>query len=231
MASNTGASPSPMRTRRSSSVQLTASSSRQLSASLAASTRAAMGNGYLADETRYLDPVAGEKGRKALPSVRIGDHVLVRLTNTKHDDLVDREERKLAEESRVRRLHQIDQVRVSTYKYVMQAPDLFFDELERSNATGAIPAAFVWLSPPCAAALRFAARLAGQVAEGPDAYARRVLLELPKVEKFLGRRKKVGPGAALKIQSAWRRAIVRRHIRRRVVRKYEKRTNEFGKDV
>ena len=49
-----------------------------------------MGNGYLADETRYLDPVAGEKGRRALPSVRIGDHVLVRLTNTKHDDLVDR---------------------------------------------------------------------------------------------------------------------------------------------
>ena len=39
-----------------------------------------------------------------------------------------------------------------------------------------------------------------------------------KVEKFLGRRKKVGPSAALKIQSAWRRAIVRRHIRRRVVR-------------
>ena len=226
-------SPAPrQRTRRSSSVQL--SSSGQLSAShahLSASTRAAMGNGYLADETRYLDPVKGEKGRKALPSVRIGDHVLVRLTNTKHDDLVEREERKLAEESRVRRLHQIDQVRVSTYKYVMQAPDLFFDELERSNATGAIPAAFVWLSPPCAAALRFAARLAGQVVEGPDAYARRVLLELPKVEKFLGRRKKVGPSAALKIQSAWRRAIVRRHIRRRVVRKYEKRTNEFGKDV
>ena len=25
-----------------------------------------MGNGYLADETRYLDPVKGEKGRKAL---------------------------------------------------------------------------------------------------------------------------------------------------------------------
>lgn len=226
-------SPAPrQRTRRSSSVQL--SSSGQLSAShahLSASTRAAMGNGYLADETRYLDPVKGEKGRKALPSVRIGDHVLVRLTNTKHDDLVEREERKLAEESRVRRLHQIDQVRFSTYKYVMQAPDLFYDELERSNTTGAIPAAFVWLSPPCAAALRFAARLAGQVAEGPDAYARRVLLELPKVEKFLGRRKKVGPSAALKIQSAWRRAIVRRHIRRRVVRKYERRTNEFGKDV
>ena len=62
-------------------------------------------------------------------------------------------------------------------------------------------------------------------------YARRLLDELPKVEKFLCRRKKDGPGAALKNQSAMRRANVRRHIRRRVVRKYEKRTNEFGKDV
>ena len=31
---------------------------------------------------QYLDPQPGPSGRRALPSVRIGDHVLVRLTNT-----------------------------------------------------------------------------------------------------------------------------------------------------
>ena len=35
--------------------------------------------------TKYLDPILGPRGRRALPSVRIGDHVLVRLCNAKFE--------------------------------------------------------------------------------------------------------------------------------------------------
>ena len=38
--------------------------------------------------------------------------------------------------------------------------------MEQSTSTGAVPTALVWLTPACAAALRFAARLAGQVGLG-----------------------------------------------------------------
>ena len=47
-----------------------------------------------------------------LPSVRIGDHVLVKLCNAKHSELMMREERKSVEDARVRRLHEIDASRM-----------------------------------------------------------------------------------------------------------------------
>ena len=56
-----------------------------------------------------------------------------------------------------------------------------------------------------------------------------MLVELPKVEKFLGRRKKVGPGAGSRSIGVAPR--VRAAARPWCVVLVEKRTNEFGKDV
>ena len=96
--------------------------------------------------TKYLDPQPGPNGRRALPSVRIGDHVLVRLCNMKHSELLKREERKAVEDARVRRLHAIDAQRMLTYQFLSHTPDIFYDACEQSNMTGVIPTAYVWLA-------------------------------------------------------------------------------------
>ena len=108
--------------------------------------------------------------------------------------------------------------------------DLWIDEIEKSTHVFAIPGTYVWLTPECAGALRRTARDCSH-APSPDEFVDDVLAELPRAEKFVARRLRVGAGMAVRLQATARGLVTRRRIRLWLLAKFEKRTTDAGRVV
>ena len=113
---------------------------------------------------------------------------------------------------------------------LLLASDLWIDEVEKSTHVFAVPSAYVWMTPACAAALRRTARACSHAGDR-DGFVDDVLAEIPRAEKFVSRRLRVGRAMAVRLQAFVRGLAARARVRRWLLAKFEKRTTDAGRVV